>query len=67
MALVRRTFALTVDELEALRGVQAGSPAQGPDDPVWRYLVSLGLVWLDTDVEPATILLTSAGRGYPTD
>jgi hypothetical protein len=67
MPLVRRTFALTFDELKALRGVQEGSPAQGPNDPVWRYLVSLGLVWLDTDVRPATIRLTSAGRGYATD
>jgi hypothetical protein len=67
MPLARRTYALTYDELEALRRVQEGSPAQGSDDPVWGYLVSLGLVWLDTDVRPATIRLTSAGRGYATD
>jgi hypothetical protein len=67
MPPARRTYALTHDELAALRRVQEGAPAQGPRDPVWSYLMSIGLVWLDTDVQPATIRLSSAGSGYATD
>jgi hypothetical protein len=67
MPLERRIRALTYDELEALRRLQGGSPAPGPDDPVWSYLLSLRLVWLDTATVPATLGLTSAGRRYATD
>ena len=37
------------------------------DDPAWSYLVSLGLVWVDTATLRPTVGLTSAGRGYTTD
>lgn len=68
MALAQRIYALTDDELEALRRLHEQGPAPGRDDPVWSYLLSLGLVWLDTAPSgPSTYRLTSAGRGYATD
>jgi hypothetical protein len=67
MALAQRTYALTYDELEALRRLHAQSPVQDRDDPVWGYLLSLRLVWLDTASEHSTHRLTSAGRGYAAD
>lgn len=53
--LERRIYALTYEELEALRRLQEGS------------LASLGLVWLDTAATLPTVVLTSAGRGYATE
>jgi hypothetical protein len=50
MPLEQRIHALTYDELEALRRLQEGSPAPGPDDLAWSYLLSVGLVRVDTDV-----------------
>jgi hypothetical protein len=67
MPPARRIYALTYDELEALRCLQEGSSAPGPDDPVWSYLLELGLVWLDAAAVPPKLGLTSAGRGYATD
>jgi hypothetical protein len=67
MPLERRLYALTYDELEALRRLHEQSPAPGPEEPVWSYLLSLGLVWLDTATLPATPRLTIEGRGYATD
>jgi hypothetical protein len=67
MALAQRIYALTDDELDALRRLHAQSPAPGRDDPVWAYLLSLGLVWLDTAAGPSAHRLTSSGRGYATD
>lgn len=67
MALAQRIYALTDDELAALRRLHAQSPAPGGDDPAWSYLLSLGLVWLDTASGSSTHRLTSAGRGYATE
>ena len=67
MPPARRTYALTHGELEALRRLREESVAPGADDPVWGYLLALGLVWLDTATEASTMRLTSAGRGYATD
>ena len=67
MALAQRTYALTNDELEALRRLHEHAPAPDRDDPVWSYLLSLGLVWLDTASGPSTHRLTITGRGYATD
>jgi hypothetical protein len=67
MALAQRIYALTHDELEALRRLHAQSPAPDRNDPVWSYLLSLRLVWLDTASGPSKHRLTSAGRGYATD
>jgi hypothetical protein len=67
MPRVRRIYALTHDELEALRRLQEGSHAPGADDPAWSYLVALGLVWMETDSQPSRLGLTSAGRSYATD
>jgi hypothetical protein len=67
MALAQRIYALTDNELDALRRLHAQSPAPGRDDPVWGYLLSLGLVWLDTASGPSAHRLTSSGRGYATD
>jgi hypothetical protein len=67
MPLAQRVYALTHDELEALRRLGEQSPAPGLDDPAWSYLLSLGLVRLDTARRPWTHRLTSAGRGYATD
>jgi hypothetical protein len=67
MALIQRIYALTHGELEALRRLHEQAQAPGPDDPVWSYLLSLELVWLDTAALPSTVVLTSAGRGYATE
>ena len=67
MPLDRRVYALTYDELEALRRLQEGSPAPGSDDPVWAYLRELGLVCIGAAPLPSSVRLTSAGRGYATD
>jgi hypothetical protein len=67
MPPARRIYALTHDELEALRRLHEGSPAPAFDDPAWSYLLSLGLVWTDGATRPATHRLTSVGRGYATD
>lgn len=67
MALAQRIYALTEDELEALRRLHEPAPAPVRDDPAWSYLLSLGLVWLDTASGPSMYRLTSAGRGYATD
>ena len=67
MPLERRVYALTYDEVEALRRLQEGAEAPGVDDPAWSYLVELGLVWLDTATSSVRLGLTSAGRGYATD
>lgn len=68
MALAQRIYALTYDELEALRRLHEHAPPPDRDDPVWSYLLSLGLVWLDAAPSgPSTHRLTSAGRGYATD
>ena len=65
MSLGRRIYALTYDEVEALRRLHEGSETPGLDDPAWSYLLELGLVWSDT--ESQTLGLTSSGRGYATD
>ena len=67
MPLERRIYALTYDELEALRRFQEGSPAPLADDPAWSDLLSLGRVWVDAATLRRTVGLTSAGRGYATD
>ena len=67
MALAQRIYALTDDELAALRRLHGQSPTPSGDDPAWSYLLSLGLVWLDTASGSSTHRLTSAGRGYATD
>jgi hypothetical protein len=36
-------------------------------NPVWEYLLSVGLVRVDTDVRPPTVRLTPNGRSYPMD
>ena len=66
MSLEQRVYALTYDEVEAMRRLQEGLEAPGVDDPAWSYLLGLGLVWSDADV-PQTLGLTSAGRGYATE
>ena len=67
MPLKRRLYALTYDELEALRRLQEGACAPSRDDPAWSYLLSLGLVWFDPAARESKVGLTSAGRGYATD
>jgi len=67
MALAQRIYALTHDEFEALSQLKEHSQAPGLGDPAWSYLLSLGLVWVDTATQPARLRLTSAGRGYATD
>jgi hypothetical protein len=43
MPPTQRVYALTYDELEALRRLQEGSFAPGPDDRAWSYALELGL------------------------
>jgi hypothetical protein len=70
MALAQRNHALTYDEHEALRQFHAQSPAPDRDDPVWGYLRSLGLVWLDADREGQRLPLPAqpvCGAGVRSD
>ena len=57
---------LTDAEVAAVRALQEAAPAPGPDDPVWLALLSIDLVWLDTELRPKTVRLTERGRAYPT-
>jgi len=67
MPLTQRPYALTYDELEALRRLQEQSPAPSAEEPAWSHLLSIGFVWLDTATQPSTYRLTSAGRRYATE
>lgn len=51
----------------AIRALQEAAPAPTVTSPVWTYLLSVGLVRVDTDVRPPTVRLTPSGRSYPTD
>jgi hypothetical protein len=55
---------LNEDELDAIRGLQAGLNRVGADDPVWDALEELGLVDLRTGLVPQ---LTPLGVRYRTD
>ena len=55
---------LNEDELDAIRGLQAGMNRVGADDPVWDGLEELGLVDVRTGLVPK---LTPLGERYRTD
>jgi hypothetical protein len=54
-------------EYLALRQLQAGTAAPPPGLPVWGYLLSIGLVWIDRQAQPPIVRLTPEGRRYSTD
>jgi hypothetical protein len=56
---------LTRAELNALRGLQAGTSSLGADDPIWDELEQLGLV--ESREKAHMRVLTETGRSYPTD
>jgi hypothetical protein len=58
---------LTDEEHAAIRALQEGGFAPAVTNPVWEYLLSVGLVRVDTEVRPPTVRLTPSGRSYPTD
>ncbi|MDP9257468.1 MAG: hypothetical protein M3Q31_13045 [Actinomycetota bacterium] len=58
---------LTDEEYATIRALQEGGIVPAATNPVWEYLLSVGLVRVDTDVRPPTVRLTPSGRSYPTD
>jgi hypothetical protein len=50
-----------------MRALQEAGVVPAVTSPVWEYLLSVGLVLVDTDVRPPTVRLTPSGRSYPTD
>jgi hypothetical protein len=64
---VAHSHGLTDEEYAAIRALQEAGAVPSVTSPVWEYLLSVGLVRVDTDVRPATVRLTAAGRSYPTD
>ena len=60
--------ALTTEERSALVALQEAQIAPPPAAaPVWRFLESAGLVWIDRHVMPPTVRLTPDGRAYRLD
>jgi hypothetical protein len=64
---VSRPHGLHDDEYAALTQLQRGVFAPPAEHPVWTYLLATGLVWIDWEVRPPAVRLTTAGRSYPTD
>jgi hypothetical protein len=64
---VAHSHGLTDEEYAAIRALQEGGVVPAVTNPLWEYLLSVGLVRVDTDVRPATVRLTAVGRSYPTD
>ncbi|MDP9255643.1 MAG: hypothetical protein M3Q31_03670 [Actinomycetota bacterium] len=60
-----RTHGLNDEEDAAIHALQEAAPAPPADHPVWAYLVSTSLVWIDKGVQPPTVRLTPYGRSYP--
>lgn len=58
---------LTDGEPAAIRALQEGGVVPAVTNPVWEYLLSVGLVRVDSDVRPPAVRLTPNGRSYPTD
>lgn len=54
-------------EYAALRALQEAASAPPATSPVWGFMLSAGLVWIDWQVRPPAVRLTTAGRSYPTD
>ncbi len=63
---VAHSHGLTDEEYAAIRALQEGGVAPAVTNPVWEYLLSVGLVRVDTDVRPPTVRLTPTGHSYPT-
>jgi hypothetical protein len=59
------TNGLSDEELAALLALRQEGDAPVAEDPIWDYLVSANLVWIDRDVHPHRARLTPEGRGYP--
>jgi hypothetical protein len=64
---VTRAHGLADEEYAALRQLQQGAAAPPAEDPIWAYLLAVGLVWIDWEVRPPMVHLTAGGRVYPTD
>jgi hypothetical protein len=58
---------LSEEELVALRALQQGGDGPSAEDPIWDYLVSAKLVWIDRDVHPHRARLTPEGGVYAVD
>jgi hypothetical protein len=59
-----QTNGLSNEELVALRALQREGDAPVAEDPIWDYLVSANLVWIDREVHPHRARLTPEGRAY---
>jgi hypothetical protein len=64
---VAHSHGLTDEEYAAIRALQEAGVVPAVTNLVWEYLLSVGLVRVDTDVRPPTVRLTPSGRSYPTD
>ena len=62
-----RPHGLNDEEYAAIRALQEASLASHVEHPVWTFLASSSLVWIDRSVQPPTVRLTPRGRSYPTD
>jgi hypothetical protein len=60
-----QTNGLSDEELVALRALQQEGDAPVAEDPIWDYLVSANLVWIDLEVHPHRARLTPEGQAYP--
>jgi hypothetical protein len=64
---VGHSHGLTDEEYAAIGALQEGGVVPTVTSRVWEYLLSVGLVRVDTEVRPPTVRLTPSGRSYPTD
>jgi hypothetical protein len=64
---VAHSHGLTDEEYAVIRALQEGGVVPAVTNPVWEYLLSVGLVRVDSEVRPPTVRLTPSGRSYPTD
>ena len=62
-----RPHGLSDEEYDVIRALQEAAPTPPVGHPIWEYLESSGLVWIDRYTQPNAVRLTPVGRGYPHD
>ena len=55
---------LSDEQFEAIRALQRQAPAPRANDPVWRGLQTLSMIWIDKNADPHIVRLTAIGRNY---
>ena len=64
---VAHSHGLTDEEYAVIRALREGGAVPAMTNPVREYLLSVGLVRVDSKVRPPTVRLTPTGRSYPED